>query len=69
MCVVELKTESKQSNKTWSRVSLDGYLEDLNEPSHMLVGPRLVPRFLRGPYWVINAGTDIISDTRLNSLN
>ena len=41
---------------TEKQILMHGIIEDLNEPSHMLVGFKPMPRFMRGPYWVIAAG-------------
>lgn len=46
----------KRDSDKWSVAHMNGYIEDLNNPSHFLVGPKLIPNFLRGPYWIIDAG-------------
>jgi lipocalin len=33
---------------------LHGIIEDMGNPSHWLVGFKYMPRFIRGPYWVID---------------
>ncbi|KAI3645885.1 hypothetical protein MP228_008813 [Amoeboaphelidium protococcarum] len=49
---------------TWNQKSVDGalktfkvhgHIKDMQTPSRMKVGPKLVPTFMRGEYWVVAA--------------
>ena len=37
-------------------VQLKAHVPDLDEPAKILVGPRFLPTFLMGPYWVVAIG-------------
>ena len=48
-----------------NRAILQGYIPNKKIPSHVKVGPRFLPHFFYGDYWIIEAGTyeEVLNDT------